>query len=173
MQVGIIAFHTQGARQITGVTINLTIEEQTFQETEKAGIFYVNMEVANMSLAGVTDSSGSHFSAFNTSRNPLQNNSSQTAMAKWIFPRAFCLPGPCLFAVIFPLCASVQMPLCMRLAWLTEASFSLYYGSPLSPQLQLVGCLTPWPSGSMLTMHLLYPELMSLLVSLLLSSSQI
>jgi len=54
---------------------DLTVEEQTFQEMEKARNFYVNMEVAHKSLAGVTDSSGSHSSTFNTRRNPLQNSS--------------------------------------------------------------------------------------------------
>lgn len=115
-QVHIVAFHTQGARQIGGMTKNLTIEEQTFQETEEARSFYVYMEVANISLAGVTDSSSSQPSTFNTRRNPLQNIS-QSAMAKWTFLRAFCLPRPCLFALIFPLCASAQMPLCIRLSW--------------------------------------------------------
>lgn len=97
------------------MTRNLTIEEQTFQATEEARSFYVNMEIANMSL-GVTDSSGSHCSTFSTKRNPLQNNSSQPEMTKLIFLRALFLLRPCLFAVTFLPCASAQTPLCIRLA---------------------------------------------------------
>ena len=46
-----------------------------------------------------------------------------TAMAKLIFLRGFCLPRPCLLALIFPLPAFVHQTF---LSPLTEALFSLY-----------------------------------------------
>lgn len=67
------------------MTSSLTTEDQIFQEMEEARSFYASMEVANMSLVGVTDSSGSYSSTFNTRSNPVQDNASQPAVSKTVF----------------------------------------------------------------------------------------
>lgn len=108
--------------------------------------FHASMEVANTSLVGVTDSSGSHSSTFTTRSYPVRNDVSQPAqpaVSKWVF-LSF------LSAQTLSLCC--DFPSALQLKCLCACL------TPTVCHTMITTCgLTPRASGSMLTTSLFCP----------------